>query len=86
MRSGMGHLQEIENLVRSSEKLILATDPDREGEAISWHIQEELKVSMIYMIACFANTQSKFCILFDIHKVPVLSRQKVCYRTLMLSE
>ncbi|MEA2781483.1 MAG: topoisomerase [Rhodospirillaceae bacterium] len=27
----------------SADKLILATDPDREGEAISWHISEELR-------------------------------------------
>ena len=25
-------------------RVLLATDPDREGEAISWHITEELKV------------------------------------------
>jgi DNA topoisomerase-1 len=29
--------------LRSARKLILATDPDREGEAISWHILDELK-------------------------------------------
>ena len=27
---------------RSADSLILATDPDREGEAISWHVQEVL--------------------------------------------
>lgn len=27
------------------KNLILATDPDREGEAISWHLAEELQVS-----------------------------------------
>lgn len=29
--------------LRSARRLILATDPDREGEAISWHILDELK-------------------------------------------
>src|SRR5262249_1918969 len=29
--------------VKSASKLILATDPDREGEAISWHVLEALK-------------------------------------------
>src|SRR5256885_13754484 len=29
--------------VKGADKLILATDPDREGEAISWHIREVLK-------------------------------------------
>src|ERR1041385_4592191 len=37
------HLTAIAAAVRSADRLILATDPDREGEAISWHIQEELK-------------------------------------------
>src|SRR5215470_9693712 len=31
-------LKEIADAVRRADKLILATDPDREGEAISWHI------------------------------------------------
>ncbi len=36
-------LSEIARLVKGSKKLILATDPDREGEAISWHLLEVLK-------------------------------------------
>jgi DNA topoisomerase-1 len=35
-------INEIADAVKSSERLILATDPDREGEAISWHILEVL--------------------------------------------
>jgi DNA topoisomerase-1 len=31
-------MKEIAEAVRKADKLILATDPDREGEAISWHI------------------------------------------------
>ncbi len=31
-------MREIADAVRTADKLILATDPDREGEAISWHI------------------------------------------------
>src|SRR5258708_7850588 len=37
-----GRLREIAKAVKSADRLILATDPDREGEAISWHISEEL--------------------------------------------
>jgi DNA topoisomerase I len=31
-------MREIADAVKNADKLILATDPDREGEAISWHI------------------------------------------------
>ncbi len=36
-------VSEIAAAAKGSEKVILATDPDREGEAISWHILEILK-------------------------------------------
>ncbi|NBC20630.1 MAG: type I DNA topoisomerase [Alphaproteobacteria bacterium] len=36
-------IREIAEAVKGAEKLILATDPDREGEAISWHLLEALK-------------------------------------------
>jgi DNA topoisomerase I len=35
-------MREIAEAVKNADKLILATDPDREGEAISWHILEIL--------------------------------------------
>lgn len=37
------HVQAIAKAVRQAEELYLATDPDREGEAISWHLLELLK-------------------------------------------
>ncbi len=36
-------VKEIVDLVRDSDGVILATDPDREGEAISWHLLEVLR-------------------------------------------
>src|SRR5260221_8391198 len=36
-------VSDIARLVKDTDKLILATDPDREGEAISWHVLEILK-------------------------------------------
>ncbi|THD50099.1 MAG: type I DNA topoisomerase [Bradyrhizobium sp.] len=36
-------LNEIANAVKGADRVILATDPDREGEAISWHVYEILK-------------------------------------------
>src|SRR5690606_13857976 len=39
---GEKRLKEIIRALKGADRLILATDPDREGEAISWHIVEEL--------------------------------------------
>ena len=36
-------LNDIAKAVKGADKLILATDPDREGEAISWHVLEVLR-------------------------------------------
>ncbi|MCW3835367.1 type I DNA topoisomerase [Sphingomonas canadensis] len=36
-------LKAIADEAKKADRLILATDPDREGEAISWHVQEVLK-------------------------------------------
>jgi DNA topoisomerase-1 len=37
------HVEAIAKAVKSADALYLATDPDREGEAISWHLYEILK-------------------------------------------
>ncbi len=36
-------LKAITDAAKGADRLILATDPDREGEAISWHVQEVLR-------------------------------------------
>ena len=36
-------INDIADALKDADKLILATDPDREGEAISWHVLEVLK-------------------------------------------
>ncbi|HEX2801320.1 MAG TPA: DNA topoisomerase, partial [Phenylobacterium sp.] len=36
-------LSDIANALKGASRLILATDPDREGEAISWHVLEVLQ-------------------------------------------
>jgi DNA topoisomerase I len=39
------HLTQIADALKGCEILYLATDPDREGEAISWHVVEALRAS-----------------------------------------
>ena len=36
-------IRELQGLAKKADEIILATDPDREGEAIAWHLQEILK-------------------------------------------
>ncbi len=40
---GQKRLDDIARAAKGADRLILATDPDREGEAISWHVLEVLK-------------------------------------------
>jgi DNA topoisomerase-1 len=40
---GEKRLKEIIHAMKGADRLFLATDPDREGEAISWHVQEVLR-------------------------------------------
>jgi len=39
---GEKRMKEIVRALKGADHLFLATDPDREGEAISWHVNEEL--------------------------------------------
>lgn len=41
------NVDEIIKLTKQSETVYLATDPDREGEAISWHVKEVLKAKKL---------------------------------------
>ena len=58
------HIDAIAKALKKAEALYLATDPDREGEAISWHVceimkgKELLKKKPIYRIAFHEVTKS----------------------------
>ncbi|HLV07272.1 MAG TPA: type I DNA topoisomerase [Croceibacterium sp.] len=41
-RDKTSRVKEIADAAKKADRLILATDPDREGEAISWHVKELL--------------------------------------------
>ena len=40
-------VDEIARALKGAKRLVLATDPDREGEAISWHLLELLKAKKV---------------------------------------
>ena len=48
-------LKAITDEAKKADTLILATDPDREGEAISWHVQEVLAKKKALPGACRAG-------------------------------
>ena len=61
------HLKAIKDALKDDQTLILATDPDREGEAISWHLLEALapalkKGSAVSRVTF--NAITKTCLLY----------------------
>ena len=51
-------ISEISALAKKSNEVILATDPDREGEAIAWHIQEACHLKGAKRVAFHEITES----------------------------
>jgi len=46
-------ITDLKKLVKDSDQIYLATDPDREGEAISWHLKEALSLKKDYQRVTF---------------------------------
>jgi DNA topoisomerase-1 len=51
-------LKRLAALVKEAEAVYLATDPDREGEAIAWHLQEALKIKKPLRVTYGSITES----------------------------
>ncbi len=62
------HVKDITDALSKADKLILATDPDREGEAISWHVQELVKSKK-----ALKNIPSERVVFNEITKSAILS-------------
>ena len=55
---GKDVLSRLAGLVKNAEEVFLATDPDREGEAIAWHLQDALKLKNAKRITYAEITES----------------------------
>ena len=56
--AGARSLEKIRKEASGASKVILATDPDREGEAISWHLANMLKIDAERPTAAWSSTRS----------------------------
>ena len=50
-------ISEIKSLAKKADEVLLATDPDREGEAIAWHIQEAIGLKDLKRIVFYEITK-----------------------------
>lgn len=53
---GQSVVERIKHLVSSADEILLATDPDREGESISWHLKEVLGLKEPKRVTFYAIT------------------------------
>ena len=66
------HIAEIAKAVRGADHLYLATDPDREGEVISWHVQQVLSDSGALSAKTHATVQFAGNGIFHVFEYPYL--------------
>src|SRR4051794_5384594 len=66
---------ELKEAAKKAERILLATDPDREGEAIAWHVFEQLKKQKIPTQRILFNEITKKAIQEAILKPLELNRQ-----------
>lgn len=69
-------LDEIKKLSEKADKVFLAPDPDREGEAIAWHIYEDIKKKNKHVYRVLFNEITKKAVLEAISKPQSLDKDK----------
>ena len=78
---GKEQVKEILSLLKKAEHLILATDPDREGEAIAWHIYELLNekgaIQDIKVSRAVFNSITKSSVLEAIDNLRAINQDQV---------
>jgi len=70
-------LKELRDTARKADKVFLATDPDREGEAISWHLAQVLKLDDAQPVRIEFHEITKDAIQKAIKRPRVIERQRV---------
>ncbi|MDD2654940.1 MAG: type I DNA topoisomerase, partial [Candidatus Omnitrophica bacterium] len=79
-------LSALKKLAKDKEKIYIATDPDREGEAIGWHIKNNLGKKHFLRVVFHEITQEAVADAFkhpatiDIHKVNAQTTRRVLDR------
>lgn len=70
-------VQELKNEAKKSKKVYLATDPDREGEAISWHLAHILNIDDEELVRVEFNEITKGAVLNAMEKPRTIDKDLV---------
>lgn len=70
-------IDKLKKEAKKAKKVYLAPDPDREGEAIAWHIAEEIKKSNSQIFRVSFNEITKEAVLKGIEKAGSIDMNKV---------
>ncbi|NLC77387.1 MAG: type I DNA topoisomerase [Clostridia bacterium] len=71
-------LKELRSLAKKSDKVLLAPDPDREGEAIAWHLQQILGIDEQEKCRIEFNEITKKAIQEAVKKPRQIDEHRVC--------
>ncbi|MBQ5841269.1 MAG: type I DNA topoisomerase, partial [Clostridia bacterium] len=70
-------IRQLKTMAADSEQIILATDPDREGEAIAWHLAQMLKLPLDHTNRVTFNEVTRSCVLDSIDRPRALDMNLV---------